>query len=54
MVICIERQKRCLVLLSNDVQAERIYPDLTRAVLGRTRLPWTWEYAWLKLPGGGT
>lgn len=44
MVICIERRMRCLVLLSNDVRAKRIYPDLTRAVLGQTRLPWTWEY----------
>ena len=44
MVICIERRMRCLVLLSNDVRAERIYPDLTRAILGQTRLPWTWEY----------
>lgn len=44
MVICIEHRKRCLVLLSNDVRAERIYPDLTRAILGQTMLPWTWEY----------
>jgi hypothetical protein len=44
MVICIESPKRCLVMLSNDVRAERIYPDLTRAILGQTRLPWTWEY----------
>jgi CubicO group peptidase (beta-lactamase class C family) len=48
MVVCVERRKRCLVLLSNDVRAERIYPDLIRAVLGQTRLPWTWEYDWLK------
>lgn len=47
MVVCIERQKRCLVLLSNDVRAERIYPELTRAILGQTRMPWTWEYEWL-------
>jgi hypothetical protein len=44
MVICIERRKRCLVLLSNDVRGERTYPDLTRAILGPTMLPWTWEY----------
>jgi CubicO group peptidase (beta-lactamase class C family) len=48
MVICIESQKRCLVLLSNDVRAERIYPDLTGAILGETRLPWTWEYEWIE------
>ena len=53
MVICIERRKRCLVLLSNDVRAERIYPDLAHAILGETRMPWTWEYQWLEPPAGG-
>jgi len=52
LVICIESRKRCLVLLSNDVRAERIYPDLTQAILGRTRMPWTWEYQWLKPTAG--
>jgi len=44
MVICLERKKRCVVMLSNDVRAERIYPELARLVLGETRMPWTWEY----------
>jgi hypothetical protein len=44
MVVCVERERRCLVLLSNDVRAERLYPDLVRAVLGETGLPWRWEY----------
>jgi len=44
LVVCVEREQRCLVLLSNDVRAERLYPELVRAVLGETRLPWTWEY----------
>lgn len=51
MVVCVERERRCLVLLSNDVRAERIYPDLARAVLGETRLPWNWEYEWLEPAG---
>lgn len=51
MVVCVEREKRCVVLLSNDVRAERLYPDLVRAVLGKTSLPWTWEYAWLEPAG---
>ncbi len=46
MVICVEISKRCVVLLSNDVRSERIYPELTRAILGETRMPWTWEYDW--------
>lgn len=48
MVICLEKGRRCLVTLSNDVRAERIYPSLARVVLGETRMPWSWEYEWLK------
>jgi CubicO group peptidase (beta-lactamase class C family) len=47
MVICLENAKRCVVMLANDVRAERIYPELARMVLGDTRMPWTWEYGWL-------
>ncbi len=48
MVICLEARKRCVVLLSNDVRAERIYPELARLVLGETRMPWRWEYDWVE------
>lgn len=48
MVVCVERERRCLVLLSNDVRVERLYPELVRAVLGETSLPWSWEYKWLE------
>ena len=48
MVICLEARKRCVVLLSNDVRAERIYPELARLVLGDTRMPWRWEYDWVE------
>jgi CubicO group peptidase (beta-lactamase class C family) len=44
MVICLESGKRCVVMLSNDVRAELIYPELARLVLGETRMPWRWEY----------
>jgi CubicO group peptidase (beta-lactamase class C family) len=47
MVICLENRQRCVVLLANDVRAERIYPELTRVILGETKMPWTWEYGWL-------
>ena len=47
MVICLDRSRRCAVMLSNDVRAERIYPELARLMLGETRMPWTWEYGWL-------
>jgi CubicO group peptidase (beta-lactamase class C family) len=47
MVICLESGKRCLVMIANDVRAERIYPELSRFVLGDTRMPWGWEYGWV-------
>lgn len=50
MVICLESTKRCVIMLANDVRAEKIYPDLTRFVLGETRMPWNWEYEWLDTP----
>lgn len=48
MVICLESKKRCVVMLANDVRAERIYPELARMILGDTKMPWTWEYGWLE------
>ena len=42
------REKRCVVMLANDVRAERIYPELARLILGDSRMPWTWEYDWLQ------
>jgi CubicO group peptidase (beta-lactamase class C family) len=43
-MVCIERRRACVVLLSNDVMAERLYPAIVRRVLGDTGAPWTWEY----------
>lgn len=48
MAICLESGRRCVVMLSNDVRAERIYPELARRVLGETDMPWKWEYGWYK------
>ncbi len=47
MVICLEARQRCVVMLANDVRAERMYPELARLILGETKMPWTWEYEWL-------
>ena len=44
MVVCLEQGRRCAVLLANDVRAEKIYPELVRAILGETKMPWYWEY----------
>lgn len=41
---CVQRGKRCIVLLANDVRAEAAFPHLVRHVLGETGVPWTWEY----------
>lgn len=50
MVVCLESGRRCVVMLANDVRAERIYPEVTRFILGDTRMPWHWEYEWLGEP----
>jgi CubicO group peptidase (beta-lactamase class C family) len=42
--VCLERQKDCVVILSNDVRAEPLFPDIVRIVLGETGMPWRWEY----------
>ena len=46
MVVCLEKGRRCVVLLANDVRAERIFPAIVRLALGETRMPWRWEYGW--------
>ncbi|MDQ3674053.1 MAG: beta-lactamase family protein [Gemmatimonadota bacterium] len=48
ILICLESGKRCLVMLANDVRAERIYPEITRLILGETAMPWRWEYGWFE------
>lgn len=44
IVVCQERWRRCVVLLSNSVRAELIYPELVRFIMGDTAMPWWWEY----------
>ncbi|HEY0131776.1 MAG TPA: serine hydrolase domain-containing protein [Allosphingosinicella sp.] len=45
--VCLERGRRCVVLLANDVRAEAAFPELVELILGDTGLPWRWEYSWL-------
>jgi hypothetical protein len=40
----VERGRRCVLLLANDVRAEAGFADLVRFVLGDTGLPYDWEY----------
>jgi CubicO group peptidase (beta-lactamase class C family) len=42
--ICLEQSKSCVVILSNDVRAESLYPEIVKIVLGETGMPWSWEY----------
>ena len=44
MMVCIEAKRRCVVILSNDVRAEKAFPWLLRAILGDTGFPHQWEY----------
>lgn len=43
-MVCLSEAQRCVVIMSNDVRAERDYPKLVAALLGPTGTPWRWEY----------
>lgn len=43
-MVCIEKSKRCVLILSNDVRAEAGYADLVHFILGDTGVPYDWEY----------
>ena len=47
--VCVERTKDCVVILANDVRAERAFPRIVRELLGETGAPWAWEYGDLEL-----
>jgi CubicO group peptidase (beta-lactamase class C family) len=40
--VCVERGKRCIVILANDVRAEAAFPAITRFILGETGVPYDW------------
>jgi hypothetical protein len=43
-LVCLERGKRAVLILSNDVRAEAGFADLVRFILGETGVPYDWEY----------
>jgi CubicO group peptidase (beta-lactamase class C family) len=49
MWLCLEKGRRCIVLLANDVRAEAAFPRLVERLLGPTGAPWSWEYGGLTL-----
>ena len=44
LVICADRQKRCVVMLANSVRAEIIFPKIIEMTMGDTAYPWWWTY----------
>jgi CubicO group peptidase (beta-lactamase class C family) len=42
--VCVERRRRCVAILANDVRAEAAFPELVHAAMGETGAPWRWEY----------
>jgi CubicO group peptidase (beta-lactamase class C family) len=46
--VCINRKKRCVLILSNDVRTEAAFPHLVEFILGETGAPWRWEYGEMK------
>jgi len=46
MAICLEAGQRCVIMLSNDVRAEKLFPEIARLALGQTDMPWSWNYDW--------
>jgi CubicO group peptidase (beta-lactamase class C family) len=49
--VCVDRKKRCVLILSNDVRAEAAFPYLVKFVLGETGAPWRWEYGEMEFWG---
>ena len=43
-LVCIERSRRCVLILSNDVRAEAGFAELVEFILGDTGVPYEWEY----------
>ena len=43
-MVCLEKSKRCVVILSNDVRSEAGFGDLVKVILGETGVPYDWEY----------
>jgi len=44
ILVCVEKGRRCVVILTNNEVGQRIFPPLVRAAIGETGAPWAWEY----------
>ena len=43
-LVCLKEGQRCVLILSNDVRAESAFPRLVRIALGKTGVPYRWEF----------
>jgi CubicO group peptidase (beta-lactamase class C family) len=43
-MVCVEKSRRCVLILSNDVRAEAAFAELVKFILGDTGVPFEWEY----------
>ena len=43
-LVCINRSKRCVLILSNDVRTEAAFDPLVRSILGETGVPYRWIF----------
>jgi CubicO group peptidase (beta-lactamase class C family) len=43
-LVCLNKGRRCVLILSNDVRSEQMFPQIVSAALGKTGFPWKWEY----------
>jgi len=42
--ICVDAKKQCILLYSNSMLGETIFPALVKNLFGEAGLPWQWEY----------
>lgn len=49
-LVCLERSQRCVLIMANDVRAEREFPALVELILGSTGVPYQWEYPDFRAP----
>ena len=54
MLVCLEARQRCVLILGNDLRAERAIPYLVDFILGGSGVPWHWEYGDVRFWRPGT
>lgn len=43
-LVCVEKNERCALILSNDVRSEAGFAEMVKFLLGDTGVPYDWEY----------